>query len=40
MRDRIVPAMTAVRQVVDKLERVLPDHSWPLPKYRDMLFVK
>jgi glutamine synthetase len=40
MRDRIVPAMTAVRVVVDKLERVLPDHSWPLPKYRDMLFVK
>jgi glutamine synthetase len=40
MRDRIVPAMAAVRSVVDKLERVLPDHSWPLPKYRDMLFVK
>jgi glutamine synthetase len=40
MRDRIVPAMTAVRQVVDRLERVLPDHEWPLPKYRDMLFVK
>jgi glutamine synthetase len=40
MRDRIVPAMAAVRLVVDKLERVLPDHSWPLPKYRDMLFVK
>jgi glutamine synthetase len=40
MRDRIVPAMADVRRVVDKLERVLPDHDWPLPKYRDMLFVK
>jgi glutamine synthetase len=40
MRDKIIPAMNAVRQVVDKLERVLPDHAWPLPKYRDMLFVK
>jgi glutamine synthetase len=40
MRDRIVPAMAGVRHVVDLLERVLPDHDWPLPKYRDMLFVK
>jgi glutamine synthetase len=40
MRDRIVPAMAAVRKVVDRLERVLPDSDWPLPKYRDMLFVK
>ncbi|HSJ62368.1 MAG TPA: glutamine synthetase III [Gemmatimonadaceae bacterium] len=40
MRDRIVPAMADVRRVVDMLERVLPDHDWPLPKYRDMLFVK
>ena len=40
MRDRIVPAMAEVRRVVDMLERVLPDHGWPLPKYRDMLFVK
>jgi glutamine synthetase len=40
MRDNIVPAMMAVRTVVDKLERLLPDTEWPLPKYRDMLFVK
>jgi glutamine synthetase type III len=32
--------MMAVRTVVDKLERLLPDTEWPLPKYRDMLFVK
>jgi glutamine synthetase len=40
MRDNIVPAMAAVRSVVDRLEKVVPDDLWPLPTYRDMLFVK
>ncbi len=40
MRDNIVPAMAAVRSVVDSLEKVVPDDFWPLPTYRDMLFVK
>ncbi len=40
MRDKIVPAMAAVRQVADLLEKVVPDDLWPLPLYRDMLFVK
>jgi glutamine synthetase len=40
MRDNIVPAMAAVRGVVDRLEKILPDDYWPLPRYRDMLFVK
>ena len=40
MRSNIVPAMTAVRDVVDRLERVVPDDIWPIPTYRDMLFVK
>jgi glutamine synthetase len=40
MRDRILPAMAAVREVVDRLEKVLPDDLWPLPRYREMLFVK
>ncbi len=40
MRDNIVPAMAAVRDVVDRLEKILPDDFWPLPRYRDMLFVK
>ncbi|HUF13176.1 MAG TPA: glutamine synthetase III [Longimicrobiales bacterium] len=40
MRDHIVPAMAAVRAVADKLEKVVPDDLWPLPTYRDMLFVK
>jgi glutamine synthetase len=40
MRANIIPAMTAVRDVADRLERVVPDDLWPVPTYRDMLFVK
>jgi len=40
MRDNIVPAMAAVREVSDRLEKVVPDDFWPLPTYREMLFVK
>ena len=36
----IVPAMDAVREVADKLERVLPDDLWPLPRYSEILFIK
>ena len=40
MRDHIIPAMAKVRNVADRLERVLPDDLWPLPRYREMLFIK
>jgi glutamine synthetase len=40
MRDNIIPAMAAVRSVADRLERVVPEELWPLPRYRDMLFIK
>ena len=40
MRDNILPAMAAVRAIVDRLEKVVPDDLWPLPRYRDMLFIK
>jgi glutamine synthetase len=40
MRDHIIPAMREVRSVADRLEKVAPDDFWPLPTYRDMLFVK
>lgn len=32
-------AMAAVREVCDKLELVVEDGLWPLPKYREMLFL-
>ena len=35
----IIAALARVRQAADALEGVLEDQSWPLPKYREMLFV-
>jgi glutamine synthetase len=40
MRDHIIPAMAEVRAIADRLEKLVPDDLWPLPSYRDMLFVK
>jgi glutamine synthetase len=40
MRDHVIPAMAAVRDAVDRLEKLVPDDYWPLPTYRDMLFIK
>lgn len=34
----VVPAMDAVRANSDKLETVIADEYWPIPKYREMLF--
>lgn len=40
MRDNVLPAMAEVRKAADALERILADRYWPLPSYREMLFVK
>jgi glutamine synthetase len=40
MRDTVLPAMDAVRDVADRLEKVVADDLWPLPKYEEMLFIK
>ena len=40
MRDTVIPAMDAAREVADKLERIVADDLWPLPKYSEMLFIK
>jgi len=40
MRDTIVPAMTALREAGDAIEVLTPHDLWPLPTYREMLFVK
>jgi glutamine synthetase len=39
-RDTVIPAMTAVRDCADKLERLVADDLWPLPKYMEVLFIK
>jgi glutamine synthetase len=40
VQNTVHSAMHAVREVADKLERIVPDDLWPLPKYSEMLFVK
>jgi len=39
-RDNQLASMSKVREVGDKLERVVADDLWPLPKYEEMLFIK
>jgi glutamine synthetase len=36
----VIEAMAAVRDVADRLEKVVPDDLWPLPKYSEVLFIK
>jgi len=40
VRDEVVPAMDGAREVADKLERIVSDDLWPLPKYSEVLFIK
>jgi glutamine synthetase len=40
MRDAVIPAMEDVREVADRLEKLVADDLWPLPKYSEMLFIK
>ena len=39
-RDSQVAAMAEVREVADRLEKVIADDLWPLPKYSEILFVR
>ncbi len=40
MKGKVIPAMRKVRAACDALERLVPADLWPLPTYREMLFVK
>jgi glutamine synthetase len=40
MRDKVVPAMAKLRAIGDEIEVLTPHEIWPLPTYREMLFVK
>ena len=39
-RDTVLTGMSAVRALSDKLEGLVADDLWPLPTYREMLFMK
>ena len=40
MQNTVLGAMARVREIADKLERIVPDDLWPLPKYSEILFIK
>ena len=38
--DKVKPFFDVIRKSVDKLELMVDDEMWPLPKYRELLFTK
>ena len=39
-RDKVLCYFDSIRYHVDKLEMLVDDELWPLPKYRELLFIK
>ena len=39
-KDHVKPYFEKIRYHVDKLEMLVDDELWPLPKYRELLFIK
>ena len=39
-RDKVIPLMVTLRDAGDALEINIPHEIWPLPTYREMLFIK
>ena len=37
--DTVVPYLDSIRYHIDKLELMVDDEMWPLPKYRELLFI-
>ncbi|CAN5307593.1 glutamine synthetase III [soil metagenome] len=40
IKETVIPKMEALRTLGDKLEVIVADDLWPLPTYREMLFLK
>jgi glutamine synthetase len=38
-QQKVIPAMNTVRQYADELETMTDDALWPLPKFREMLYI-
>ncbi len=38
--DSVVPSMDIIRYHIDKLELMVDNEMWPLPKYRELLFIR
>ena len=39
-RDKVIPGMARLRELGDEIELLTPHETWPLPTYREMLFIK
>jgi glutamine synthetase len=38
--DKVEPYLDTIRYQIDKLELIVDDRLWPLPKYRELLFIR
>ena len=38
--DEVEPKLDEIRYEIDKLELIVDDSCWPLPKYRELLFIR
>jgi glutamine synthetase len=38
-QNKVIPAMNDVRAIADDLENIVDDSLWPLPKFREMLYI-
>ncbi len=38
--DNVAPCMDVIRRHIDKLELMVDNEMWPLPKYRELLFIR
>ena len=38
--DKILPYIEKIRALIDDLEMIVDDEMWPLPKYRELLFIR
>ena len=38
--DTVEPKLDSIRYQIDKLELIVDDSLWPLPKYRELLFIR
>ncbi|MBO4370805.1 MAG: glutamine synthetase III [Paludibacteraceae bacterium] len=38
--NNVLPYLQSIRQYIDNLESIVDDEMWPLPKYRELLFIR
>ncbi len=36
----LMPKSVKIAQLCNKIEEIVPDNQWPIPKFFDMLFIR